>query len=137
MAGLYIVTFKEKCIKERERLTTKTGKSIGKVIPGIGFVPNKNYRLYLGEDSQDDITIFGYGQYALIEMVAKDMPGFLKESFPMDVHGGYESSNPQTFMYGDASGMHGACYEKSTICPLVSSLMVSCKLRGMEIYYKF
>ncbi len=51
----------------------KTGKSIGKIIPGIGFIPNKNYHIFLGEDSQDDITILEYGLYALIGTVAKDI----------------------------------------------------------------
>lgn len=62
----------------------KTGKSIGKIIPGTGFIPNKNYHLFLGEDSQDDITILEYGQYALIETVAKDILDSLKAFFPMD-----------------------------------------------------
>ncbi len=62
----------------------KTGKSIGKIIPGTGFIPNKNYHLFLGENSQDDITILEYGQYALIETVAKDILDSLKAFFPMD-----------------------------------------------------
>ena len=62
----------------------KTGKSIGKIIPGTGFIPNKNYHLFLGEDSQDDITVLEYGQYALIETVAKDILDSLKQFFPID-----------------------------------------------------
>ena len=31
----------------------KTGKSIGTIIPGTGFIPNRNYYLYKGEGSQD------------------------------------------------------------------------------------
>ena len=62
----------------------KTGKSIGKIIPGTGFIPNKNYHLFLGENSQDDITVLEYGQYALIETVAKDILDSLKQFFPID-----------------------------------------------------
>ena len=35
----------------------KTGKSIGKILPEIGFVPNKNYYLYQGGEALDDITV--------------------------------------------------------------------------------
>lgn len=62
----------------------KIGKSIGKIIPGTGFVPNKNYHLFLGEDSQDDITILEYGQYALIETVTKDILDSLRQFFTID-----------------------------------------------------
>lgn len=62
----------------------KTGKSIGTIIPGTGFIPNRNYHLYKGEESQDDITVLEYGQYALIEEIAKDVHSALKEYFPAD-----------------------------------------------------
>lgn len=62
----------------------KTGKSIGTIIPGTGFIPNKNYCLYLGEESQDEITVLEYGQYALIEAVAKDIKTALEKHFPAD-----------------------------------------------------
>lgn len=62
----------------------KTGKSIGKIIPGTGFIPNKNYHLYKGEESQDDITVLEYGQYALIETVAESILSSLKQYFPAD-----------------------------------------------------
>ena len=35
----------------------KTGKCIGTIIPGTGFIPNRNYHLYKGEESQDEITV--------------------------------------------------------------------------------
>ena len=62
----------------------KTDKSIGKIIPDVGFIPNKNYHLFTGEESQDDITVLEYGQYALVESVARDILGSLKEFFPDD-----------------------------------------------------
>ena len=62
----------------------KTGKSIGKIVPDIGFIPNRNYHLYTGEESQDEITVLEYGQYALIEDVASDIHAALKECFPAD-----------------------------------------------------
>ena len=62
----------------------KTGKSIGKIVPGTGFIPNRNYHLYTGEESQDEITVLEYGQYALIEDIASDIHAALKECFPAD-----------------------------------------------------
>ncbi len=62
----------------------KTGKCIGTIIPETGFVPNKNYCLYLGEESADEITVLEYGQYALIEAVAKDIKTALEKYFPAD-----------------------------------------------------
>ena len=62
----------------------KTGKSIGTIIPGKGFVPNKNYYLYTKEESQDEITVLEYGQYALIESVAADVKASLEKHFPAD-----------------------------------------------------
>ena len=62
----------------------KTGKSIGTIIPGKGFVPNKNYYLYTKEDSQDEITVLEYCQYALIESVAADVKASLEKHFPAD-----------------------------------------------------
>lgn len=62
----------------------KTGKSIGKIVPGTGFIPNRNYHLYTGEESQDEITVLEYGQYALIENIAGDVYSELKACFPAD-----------------------------------------------------
>ena len=62
----------------------KTGKSIGTIVPGTGFIPNRNYHLYKGEESQDEITVLEYGQYALIEEVAKDILAALEKHFPAD-----------------------------------------------------
>lgn len=62
----------------------KTGKSIGTIIPDKGFVPNRNYHLYTGEESSDDISVLEYGQYALIESVARDVRTMLEEHFPLD-----------------------------------------------------
>ena len=62
----------------------KTDKSIGKIIPDVGFIPNKNYHLFTGDASQDDITVLEYGQYALVEFVAREILDSLKEFFPDD-----------------------------------------------------
>ena len=62
----------------------KTGKSIGKILPDKGFVPNRNYHLYTGLESQDDITVLEYGQYELIRSVAKDVYTALAKCFPAD-----------------------------------------------------
>ncbi len=62
----------------------KTGKSIGTIIPGKGFIPNKNYGLYTGEESVDEITVLEYGQYALIESVAASVKAELEKHFPLD-----------------------------------------------------
>ena len=62
----------------------KTGKSIWKIIPGTGFIPNRNYHLYKGEESQDEITVLEYGQYALVAEIAKDIFSALERSFPAD-----------------------------------------------------
>lgn len=62
----------------------KTGKSIGTITAGDGFIPNRNYHLYKGGESLDEITVLEYGQYALIEEVAKDVYSALVEHFPPD-----------------------------------------------------
>ena len=62
----------------------KTGKSIGTIIPGKGFVPNKNYHLYVGKQSLDEITVLEYGQYALIGEIAKDIFSSLQRHFTPD-----------------------------------------------------
>ena len=63
----------------------KTGKCIGTIIPDTGFIPNKNYHLYAGEeDSLDDITVLEYGQYALIKSVAGDVYETLTNYFNAD-----------------------------------------------------
>ena len=62
----------------------KTGKSIGTIISGKGFVPNRNYSLYTGDKPQDEITVLEYGQYALTCEVAKDILYSLERYFPAD-----------------------------------------------------
>ena len=62
----------------------KTGKCIGTIIPETGFVPNKNYHLYKSEESQDEITVLEYGQYALVDTVCKSILDALKKNFPAD-----------------------------------------------------
>lgn len=60
----------------------KTGRNIGAIVPNTGFIPNRNYHLYKGEESQDEITVLEYGQYALIETVAEDILSSLRKYFP-------------------------------------------------------
>lgn len=60
----------------------KTGKNIGKAIPDTGFIPNRNYHLYNGEESQDNITIPKYSPYPLIEVVIDDIPDSPKQFSP-------------------------------------------------------
>ena len=62
----------------------KTGKCIGTIVPGSGFLPNKNYHLFTGEESHDEITVLEYGQYALTEVVAEDILAALRKHFPDD-----------------------------------------------------
>lgn len=84
IGGHYYVYMYKAVLLSSGKWGKKTGKSIGKIIPGTGFIPNKNYHLFLGEDSQDDITVLEYGQYALIETAAKDILDSLKQFFPTD-----------------------------------------------------
>ena len=62
----------------------KTGKSIGTIIADKGFIPNRNYHLYEGTQSQDEITVLEYGQYALIREIAHDVLTSLERHFPAD-----------------------------------------------------
>ena len=62
----------------------KTGKSIGSIVPGKGFIPNSNYPIYMGEDTKDEITVLEYGQYALLQVIGKDIFEALKKQFPLD-----------------------------------------------------
>ena len=62
----------------------KTGKCIGTIVSGSGFLPNKNYHLFTGEESHDEITVLEYGQYALTEVVAEDILAALRKHFPDD-----------------------------------------------------
>lgn len=63
----------------------KTGKCIGSIIPEKGFVPNKNYSLFEEGESQDEISVLEYGQYALIEDVAKSVKASLEKHFQFNV----------------------------------------------------
>lgn len=65
----------------------KTGKCIGKIIPDKGFVKNRNYHLYSGDDSSDDITLLDYGQYGLIATVADEVKQNLIKCFDLKIAG--------------------------------------------------
>lgn len=61
---------------------------IGKIVPGVGFCPNKRYLKELEQQNQipfsDGITDVAYGQYALLMHVSKDVLERLNACFPYD-----------------------------------------------------
>lgn len=75
---------------------TDQGYLIGKIIPGIGFVPNKRYRAELEQQQKtekkeqiqvsfpDSITDVAYGQYALLIQLSQDVCDKLKACFPLE-----------------------------------------------------
>ena len=62
----------------------KTDKCIGKIVPDQGFIPNKNYISKDNPESDDEITVLEYGQYALVEQVAVNVRRDLEGCFPLD-----------------------------------------------------
>lgn len=84
ISGHYYVYMYQSVRLPSGRWGKKTGKSIGTIIPGTGFIPNRNYHLYKGEESPDEITVLEYGQYALIGAVAESILSSLKKHFPAD-----------------------------------------------------
>ena len=84
IGGNYYVYMYESVLLESGKWGKKTGKSIGKIIPDTGFIPNRNYHLFEGEGGKDDITILEYGQYALIEAVAGDVKKLLEKYFNLE-----------------------------------------------------
>ena len=84
ISGHYYVYMYHSVQRPDGRWSKKTGKTIGTIIPGKGFIPNRNYHLYTGEESVDDITVLEYGQYALIKEVAGDVYSSLAKHFPID-----------------------------------------------------
>ena len=84
ISGHYYVYMYKSLQLPSGRWGKKTDKCIGSIIPGTGFVPNRNYHLYTGEESQDEITVLEYGQYALVEEVASDIRNTLLNCFPAD-----------------------------------------------------
>lgn len=84
ISGHYYVYMYKSLRLPSGRWGKKTDKCIGSIIPGTGFVPNRNYHLYTGEESQDEITVLEYGQYALVEEVASDVRNALLNCFPAD-----------------------------------------------------
>lgn len=81
IGGNYYVYMYEAVLLPSGKWGKKTGKAIGKIIEGKGFIPNRNYHLYSGEEDKDDITILEYGQYALIEAVCPDVKKSLEKYF--------------------------------------------------------
>ena len=92
----------------------KTGKCIGKIIADKGFIPNRNYHVYSGEESSDDITLLDYGQYGLINYIAGEVKENLEKYF------GFKTAG-QIFSYASIMYANGfihldqvkSCYEQS------------------------
>lgn len=84
ISGHYYVYMYQSLKLESGEWGKKTGKCIGTIIPGTGFIPNRNYHLYKGEESQDEITVLEYGQYALVGEIARDVRTSLEQCFPAD-----------------------------------------------------
>ncbi len=61
----------------------KTDKCIGSIIPDTGFIPNKNYTGESDTEDKDEITVLEYGQYALIDQVARYVKRDLEGCFPL------------------------------------------------------
>lgn len=62
----------------------KTDKCIGKIIPDQGFIPNKNYVNDDHPEPEDEITVLEYGQYGLIDQIARNVKRDLEGCFPLD-----------------------------------------------------
>ena len=60
----------------------RSGRCVGKIVAGEGFVPNANWEGAGGVDPAP--TCLEYGQYALVESVAADELALLKAHFPAD-----------------------------------------------------
>ena len=84
ISGHYYVYMYQSLQLPSGRWGKKTGKCIGSIIPEKGFIPNRNYHLYEGTESQDEITVLEYGQYALIEEMSYDVLASLQKCFPLD-----------------------------------------------------
>lgn len=82
--GNWYVYMYEAVLLKSGKWGKKTGACIGKIIPGTSFVPNRNYHLYTGEESRDEITLLEYGQYALIEAVGADVMAALDKCFDLE-----------------------------------------------------
>ena len=65
-----------------------SGYLIGKIIPGVGFSPNKRYTKELEQQSlsvfSDEITDVSYGQYAFLISISADIYDMLKQCFPLE-----------------------------------------------------
>ena len=82
--GHYYVYMYKAVRLDSGRWSSKTGKCIGSIIPGTGFKANRNYHLFTGQapDGGDGITVIEYGQYALVDFVARDILSRLRAHFP-------------------------------------------------------
>lgn len=62
------------------------GYCIGKIVPEVGFCPNKRYQKELDEQNgaefSDSITDVAYGQYALLKTLTSDVLDKLRKCFP-------------------------------------------------------
>ncbi|WP_455120780.1 transposase [Scardovia wiggsiae] len=61
------------------------GYLIGKILPDVGFVPNKRYQAELEREGKvsftDSVTDVAYGQYALLQYLSADVLEMLKDCF--------------------------------------------------------
>lgn len=71
------------------RWSSNYGDLIGKIIPDVGFVPNKRYKEELRMQGKlqfaDSITDLSYGKYALLMSLSQDIYMQLKDCFTFDV----------------------------------------------------
>lgn len=69
--------------------SSSSGDLIGKIVPDVGFVPNKKYKEELSKqmklDFTDSVTDLAYGQYDLLMYLSNDIFSLLREHFDLDV----------------------------------------------------
>lgn len=80
----YVYTYVA-CRLASGRWGKRNGKCIGKIVEGVGFIPNKNYSQSAQGADEDAITVLEYGQYALIRSVAGDILDRLRRHFSAGV----------------------------------------------------
>ena len=80
LIGGHYYVYRYKAIKlQSGKWGTKTDSCIGKIIPNIGFCPNKNYDI-----TDETITILEYGQYGLLYNITNEIIENLKACFPLE-----------------------------------------------------
>ncbi|MGN0866618.1 MAG: transposase [Oligosphaeraceae bacterium] len=77
----YVYTYAA-CRLPGGRWGKRNGKCIGKIVEGVGFIPNKNYNQGVQDAGEDAITVLEYGQYALIHSLGGGVLERLRRHFP-------------------------------------------------------